>query len=130
MGLFNSLGWFKSQKQKEMEDLQLEAAKIQVSILQKKSAQLDAHKAPLQLSSGKPYKTIKLVDDKLTIVLLDGNIITKHNATAEDFQKARNVANEQELLKMAPSSQYLEEVKEQEAKVKKQRDIIQGIETL
>lgn len=36
-------------------------------------------------NQGTPYKSIKLIDDKLIVVLNDGNIITKYDATEEDY---------------------------------------------
>ena len=47
---------------------------------------------------GKPYSNIKFVNNVLTVVLNDGNIISKHPATADDFQRARNARNEVELF--------------------------------
>lgn len=36
-------------------------------------------------NQGSPYKSIKLIEDRLIIVLNDGEIITKHDATEEDY---------------------------------------------
>jgi hypothetical protein len=36
-------------------------------------------------NQGSPYKNIKLIGDKLIIVLSDGQIVTKDGATEEDY---------------------------------------------
>jgi predicted house-cleaning noncanonical NTP pyrophosphatase (MazG superfamily) len=36
-------------------------------------------------NQGPPYKSIKLIDDTLIVVLNDGQIVTKYNATEEDY---------------------------------------------
>lgn len=36
-------------------------------------------------NQGSPYKSIKLIEDKLIVVLSDGQIITKDGATEEDY---------------------------------------------
>ncbi len=36
-------------------------------------------------NQGSPYKNVKLIGDKLIVVLNDGQIITKNNATKEDY---------------------------------------------
>ena len=37
-------------------------------------------------NQGSPYKSVKLLNDKLIIVLKDGKVITKDNCTKKDYQ--------------------------------------------
>lgn len=124
-----SLNWFKeifkSEKEKELEALQLENAKMENNLLQKEKLRELARE-----TSGKSYKKIKLINDVLTIVLNDGNILSKPNATQEDFIKARNVQSESELFKIATSSEGIEEKRQEEAKIEEVKTLLNGIEIL
>jgi hypothetical protein len=79
---------------------------------------------------GKPYSNIKFVNDVLTIILNDGNIISKHPATFDDFQLARNATNEMELFTICSSKEGLEEKRKFEEEVKRNAALAQGIKRL
>lgn len=127
MGIFSSLKWFKSEKQKELEALQVENAKLEKSLLEETLNEIKSKQAE---SLRKPYKRIKLVNDVLTIVLHDGNIITKSGAKEEDFQKARKVQFESELFKIATSSEGIEEKRKEDVKIAEVKALVEGIEIL
>ena len=78
----------------------------------------------------KPYSNIKFVNDVLTIILNDGNIISKHPATIIDFQRAREASSEIELFTICSSSEGLEEKRKFEEEVKRNAALAQGIKTL
>ena len=78
----------------------------------------------------KPYENLKMVNDVLTIVLNDGNIITKTNATYEDFKAAQNARTEAELFNLAMSQEAKEEKRAYEADLAKARAIQAGLEKL
>jgi hypothetical protein len=78
----------------------------------------------------KPYENLKMVNDVLTIVLNDGNIITKTNATYEDFKAAQNAHTEAELFNLAMSQEARDEKKDYEADLAKARAIQAGLEKL
>jgi len=78
----------------------------------------------------KPYENLKMVNDVLTIVLHDGNIITKTNASYEDFQTAQNARTEAELFNLAMSQEAKEEKRAYEADLAKARAIQAGLEKL
>jgi hypothetical protein len=78
----------------------------------------------------KPYENLKMVNDVLTIVLNDGNIITKTNATYEDFKTAQNARTEAELFNLAMSQEAREEKRAYEADLAKARAIQAGLEKL
>ena len=150
MGLF-SLNWFKSQKQKQLDELQHE---IEVKKLEKTLERLDEKEKPEKEKpatytiSGvgvsnpwvstalivdtpttvKPYSNIKIVNDVLTVVLNDGSIITKSKATAEDFNNARECKTEACLLALVGSPDILKEKQEAQAAYEKAKAIQKGAE--
>ncbi len=150
MGLF-SLSWFKSQKQKQLDELQHE---IEVKKLEKTLERLDEKEKPEKEKpatytiSGvgvsnpwvstalivdtpttvKPYSNIKIVNDVLTVVLNDGSIITKSKATAEDFNNARECKTEACLLALVGSPDILKEKQEAQAAYEKAKAIQKGAE--
>jgi len=78
----------------------------------------------------KLYIRIKLVNDVLTIVLNDGSILTKTNATQEDFERARNAVSEDQLYTICTTQEVLEERRRQEAEAKRLKALQQGIQRL
>jgi hypothetical protein len=137
MGQF-SLGWFKSSKQKELQELLLEEQRIKNEILRK---ELFAAAAPVYepaktsstadaITVCKPYLNVKLVNDVLTIVLNDGSIISKPNATAEDFNKVRTSTCEDQLFTIVGSAEIVEEKRLRELELQRLRNIKAGINRL
>lgn len=132
MGIFGSLGWFKSEKKKEMEALEIEEQKLKVQVLKVQKSKLEADEliSKTLLPTGRPYVTIKLVNDMLTVVLNDGNILCKPGATKDDYMKARVAKTEEELFKIASSGEGLEEKRKEEKEIAKKKALIQGVELL
>jgi len=145
MSIF-SLNWFKSRKEKEIEDLQHE---IKVKELQKQLEKMDNspapyvstntwstgstgvfNYAPISSEPEKPYKTIKMVNDVLTIVLNDGSIISKPGATNDDFVYARKASTEEQLMSLVADQEVVAERKRQEAEVEKAKILRQGASKL
>ena len=79
---------------------------------------------------GKAYSNIKFVNDVLTIVLNDGNIISKHPATMDDFNRARDAKSEMELFTVCSSKEGLEEKRKFEEEVKRNQAILEGCKKL
>lgn len=78
----------------------------------------------------KPYFSMKLVNDTLTIVLPDGNILFKPGATEEDYYLAQSAQNEHQLYAIISSKDVvadMEKIKEEENRIKA---LLQGIEIL
>jgi hypothetical protein len=113
MGIF-SLNWFKSEKQKQLEQLQLEEQALKNTLLRKK-IESAPETTSIQTTTYKPYIKIKLVNNVLTVVLNDGSLVSKTNATEQDFNDARNSKTEEQLLRIMS----IEEVKEQKDKISK-----------
>ncbi len=78
----------------------------------------------------KLYIRLKLVNDVLTIVLNDGSILTKTNATQEDFVRARDAVSEEQLYTICTTQEVLEERRRQEAEAKRLKALQQGIQRL
>ena len=88
MSLF-SLKWFRSNKQEKLEKLELEKKEKELELLN------------LQLKESKKlYKMLSLVNNNLTIVLQDGSIISKSNATENDVQEIKLATTESEILRI------------------------------
>lgn len=115
-----SLKWFKdifkSEKEKELENL-----KIEVEI-----KKIKENVEPTQ----KPYRKLKIVNNVLTIVLQDGSVISKPNATEEDFKRARLTTTEEELLKIACDTDGLVDKSIQEKEFKKAKELVDGVKVL
>jgi hypothetical protein len=79
---------------------------------------------------GKPYSNIKFVNDVLTIILKDGDIISKHPATIDDFNRARDARSEIELFTVCSSKEGLEEKRKFEEEVKRNAAILEGCKKL
>ena len=88
MSLF-SLKWFRSNNQEKLEKLELEKKEKELELLN------------LQLKESKKlYKMLSLVNNNLTIVLQDGSIISKSNATENDVQEIKLATTESEILRI------------------------------
>lgn len=128
MGFF-SLNWFKSEKQKELERLKVEEQALKNAILQKK---LDV--APVTTTdvttTWKPYRNIKMVNKSITIVLNDGNVVTKLNATVDDFNRLRDCKTEDCILSLVGNPNIVNEKKQKEKENKKIESIINNFDKL
>lgn len=157
MSIF-SLNWFKSRKEQEIDDLkhEIKVKELQKQLERMSSTPEPQTPTPsIGWYSGhtgqaigiggsgilnitpvataepeKPYKSIKLVNDMLTIVLNDGSIISKPGATNDDFQYARKATTEEQLLNLVACQEVVAERKRNEAEVARARAIRQGIDKL
>lgn len=147
MSIF-SLNWFKSKKQQQIEELkhELEVKKLvkQLESLDNPPTTCDRTTHPYVLMStstatndvqqkdvlAKPYKKIKLVNNTLTVVLNDGSVISKPDATQEDFQLARNAFSEESLLAIVACPEIVSERKEKEEEMARAKSLRNGIDKL
>ena len=98
MSKFLSLDWFKG--------------KVESSIDRVIANKLD-NMTEEDNSSSVVIKQIKLVNDQLTVITGDGNILTKRGATEEDFNAVQN-ANTQQQLECIMMDEQMKEDKEQQ----------------
>jgi hypothetical protein len=78
----------------------------------------------------KPYMHLKMVNDVLTIVLHDGQIISKPNATQDDFKAAQNASNEADLFTLVMSQEVREDKMKRDAEVSRMKAIQKGLDEL
>lgn len=140
MSIF-SLNWFKSKRKQELEELQVEEQRIKNELLRK---QLEPS-TTVTVSNGatyqrgadfdidrtqKPYSTVKLVNKVLTVILNDGSILSKPDASAEDFQRVKSCTTELEIVNICSSDEVMEEKRKQQEEYAKARAIKEGIAVL
>jgi hypothetical protein len=80
--------------------------------------------------SKKPYSKLKMVNDVLTVVLLDGEIIMKVPATVEDFNNVKNASVEKDIIAVFSEKNNLQEVNEHVIKQNRMLNISKGIQVL
>ena len=120
MSIF-SLSWFK--RQSELENLVIEEQRLKNEILKKElGSDFDLDK--------KPYLGVKLVNDSLTIVLNDGSVLSKPNATQADYYAAVNARTEETLYTICADSTVIDERRKQEAEIARIKAVQQGIKRL
>jgi len=111
MSIF-TLDWFKSKYKKELEKLKIEEQSLKNTLL----------KAEVGDSKEKPYKKLKMVNDILTVVLINGEIISKIPATVDDFNKVTQSITESDVLEVflekSKSKEIINQKREQEKIIK------------
>ena len=133
-----SLKWFKSAIERTIE-------KVVENKIDQAFNELDneegaqALSSPYQWSStttenttlqNKPYLNIKMVNDTLTIVMNDGNIITKSPATSDDFNLARACKTEACLFDLVSTQEVKDARRKAEAEYEKIKAVQRGAEYL
>lgn len=78
----------------------------------------------------KPYLNAKIVNDVLTIVTLNGDIISKPNATLADFNALKTVKTEYELMCLVGDGNIVLEKEKHEQVVRKIKALQKGIDIL
>jgi hypothetical protein len=112
-----SMSFFKSRKQKELlNELKIEAQNIKNEILEQTLAEMTTPD-----KGNKPYRKMKFVNNVLTIILEDGSIVSKPQATADDFNRVRIAKTEAELMSLLYGRDVLEDMaKEEKVRVKEE----------
>lgn len=118
-----SLKWFKSAIERTIE-------KVVENKIEQAFNELDNEEGQIAVPSPKPYLNIKMVNDTLTIVMNDGNIITKSPATSEHFNAARDCKTESCLFDLVSTQEIKDERRKAEAAYEKAKAIQRGAEYL
>ncbi len=120
---FLSLDWFKS--------------KVEVSIdrvVANKLESLMEQDVPFNeqptAKPQKPYFSMKLVNDTLTVVLNDGAIITKPNACEDDYYAVTEANSVEEILAIVSSAEVIANIEKAKAEAAKIRALQQGLQIL
>ena len=120
MSKFLSLEWFKNKVDQSIE-----------RVIEKKLDKIAQQEEDVEETSyEKPFMNIKLVNDILTIVMHDGSIITKNNATEEDFENANASKSVNELYSIVSDVSVLQEKIDEENKIKRLKALKEGLEVL
>ena len=119
MSKFLSMQWFKSKIEHAVE-----------KAISNKIDNLMEQEDVEEISSQKPYTNIKLVNDVLTVVLRNGNILTKTGATDDDYYKAVNATTEASLYNVCSTAEIMEERRKNEAEIARVKAVQQGIKKL
>ena len=133
-----SFSWFKSKKKKEMEDLLVEEQLLTQKIKNKKlMRELDKEDEVVLPKKGsdfdidkKPYNSVRLVNDVLTVILHDGSVIHNMNSNADQFNKVREAKTELDIVKIMSNKEHVEEMEKHKEEVEKQEAIYKGFELL
>jgi hypothetical protein len=86
-------------------------------------------KAPSEVFE-KPFFSIKLVNDTLTVVLRDGSVLSKPNATEDDYYAIANAKSVHEIYAIVASHEVAAEEEKIKAEANRLRALQQGIELL
>jgi hypothetical protein len=121
-----SLKWFKSAIERTIEKVVENKMEQAFNELDNEEGQV----APSYSPSQKPYLNIKMVNDTLTVVMNDGNIITKSPATADDFNSARDCKTETCLFNLVSTQEIKDQRRKIEAEYEKVKAVQRGAEYL
>ena len=116
---FLSLDWFKQTAENAI-------AKV---VANKLESLMEQEEAPKEVFE-KPFFSIKLVNDTLTVVLRDGNILSKPNATEEDYYAIANAKSVHEIHAIVASYEVLADVEKIRAEAERIKSLQQGIQIL
>jgi len=113
---FLSLDWFKSKVENSIDRV----------IATKLEKMMEEDEPPVV----KPFIRAQLVNDTLTVVLHDGEIVSKPGATEDDFNCVNNATSEMEIKMILASSQVLSDTAKLKAEETKIKSLQKGIEIL
>jgi len=116
---FLSLDWFKQTAENAI-------AKVVANKLESLMEQEEAPKEKYV----KPYMNLKLVNDTLTIVLNDGNVLSKPGATEEDFHAVISATSVHEIHAIVASREVKTDVEALRAETARIKALQKGIESL
>lgn len=118
---FLSLEWFKSKV--EMSIDRVIASKID-NLIQ------EEHKLESQQKYVKPYFSMKMVNNVLTVVLNDGTILSKPNCSEEHFHAVTNAKSVEEILFIMSSSEVMADVEKAKAEAVRIKALQKGLSIL
>ena len=118
---FLSLDWFKSKVENSID--RVVANKLE-SLIE------EEHKSESKQKYEKPFFTMKMVNNTLTVVLNDGAILSKPNACADDFHAIARAQSVEEVVAIVSSSEVIADVNKAKAENARIRALQQGIKLL
>jgi len=122
---FLSLDWFKQTAENAI--AKVVANKLESLMEQEqKGSDYDIDKKVYE----KPYINVKLVNDTLTIVLSNGDVLTKPGATEDDYRAIVDATDVHEIYAVIASHEVKEEVEKIKAEAARIKALQEGIELL
>jgi len=116
MSKFLSLEWFKNKVDHSVE-----------KVIEKK---LDALMNEQDEAAGQPYQSAKLVNDVLTVVMNDGSVITKMDATEDHYAAVQLAKNVADLYSIVSDPSVVNEKIEEEKKLARLKALREGLAVL
>lgn len=116
MSIF-TLDWFKSKITKKLDALKLEEQEIKNELLKQ------------QLSSKKMYQKMKLVNDVLTVVLNNGDVLSRPSSSIDDFTKIQQAQSEAMVITLMRNISN-EEIEKEARKVQETQAILNSIHVM
>lgn len=123
MKLF-SLDWFKSEAKKEMEKLRIEEQSLKNELMRK---QIKEEIKELLIH---PYRKVMFVNDVLTVILKDGTILEKMDATTEDFNAVVSAYSVDTIINIISNEESKQEKIKKEEEVNRAKTIKNGFSLL
>ena len=117
---FMSLEWFKNSAERAIENV---ISKKLESLIEQEEETIVQQEGPL-------YKNLKLVNDTLTVVTSNGNVLSKSEATEEDYYAILNAKSFDDIFTVISTAKVSEERIAHEAEVKKMQALKKGIKLL
>jgi hypothetical protein len=118
---FLSLDWFKSKVETSID--RVVANKLESLIGEEQ-------KSESKQKYEKPFFTMKMVNDTLTVVLNDGAILSKPNACADHFHAIARAQSVEEILAIMSSAEVVADVEKAKAEAAKIKALQKGIQFL
>ena len=124
-----SLNWFKSKKQEELLALKIEEQQLKNELFRKEL--YEANETPVPpVAPNTPYKKVKLVNNVLTVLLHDGTILSKSNASANDYYVVKDAFTEDEILSVMVVKEIREERIAKAKEYEKAKTLNKGLKVL
>jgi hypothetical protein len=121
MSIF-SLNWFKSKKRTEVSiEEKIDSLNNQVN---------NTTPPAKEVVVAKHYRKVKLVNNVLTVVFNDGAVISKPNATVEDFTNVRNSTSEKQIMAIVATEEIYEQRKKEIHEAQRATALRNGIQIL
>jgi hypothetical protein len=116
---FLSLDWFKSKVENSID-----------RVIASKLEKMMEEESPVETPVVKPFLRLQLVNDTLTVVLNDGSIVTKPEATEDDFNCVNQATTEYEIRTILSSKEVVSDMAKVKAEQIKIKSLQKGIEML
>ena len=125
---FMSLEWFKNSAERAIENV---ISKKLESLIEDQGPEYDGAGFNTEDRAEEPlYKNLKLVNDTLTVVTNNGNVLSKSEATEEDYYAILNAKSFDDIFTVISTAKVSEERIAHDADIKKMQALKKGIKLL